>query len=102
MNRIRRNRPLSTLRPYAALAGILALAWAWPVDGGEKLHGKIAASDGTKTKIVFTVQPRETAVEVDGSAGAAIGDYVDFIVVSGNRIELNGNKLKITAIQWTP
>jgi hypothetical protein len=41
-------------------------------------------------------------IELDGNAAGAIGDYVEFGVREGNSVEVNGRKLMIRRIRWTP
>ena len=83
---------------------LLVLFWLFPSGArtGEKLHGKITAADGTRVEITFTVQPQTTVLELDGNAVGAIGDYVEFGLRAGNAVEVNGKKLPIRAIRWTP
>jgi len=83
---------------------LLVLFWLFPSGArtGEKLHGKITAADGTRVEITFTVQPQTTVLELDGNAVGAIGDYVEFGLRSGNAVEVNGKKLAIREIRWTP
>ena len=83
---------------------LLVLFWLFPSGArtGEKLHGKITTADGTRVEITFTVQPQTTVLELDGNAAGAIGDYIEFNVCDGNAVEINGRKLAIRAIRWTP
>jgi hypothetical protein len=83
---------------------LLVLFWLFPSGArpGDKLHGKITAADGTRVEIMFTVQPQTTVIELDGNAVSAVGDYVEFGVREGNSVEVNGRKLVIRQIRWTP
>jgi hypothetical protein len=83
---------------------LLVLFWLFPSGArtGEKLHGKIIAADGTRVEIMFTVQPQSTVIELDGNAVGAVGDYVEFGVREKNSVEVNGRKLTIREIRWTP
>lgn len=83
---------------------LLVLFWLFPSGArtSDKLHGKITAADGTRVEITFTVQPQTTVIELDGNAAGAIGDYVEFGVRDGNSVEVNGRKLTIRRILWTP